>query len=86
MLLASAQWDILGVERFIIDFVLKLFDFVYKNQHRVSVLKDMNLSWNQMATEQFLKAHRLHKWTYKLVRSGNLRDKLNSDNRLKSKI
>ena len=82
----NAQWDILGVERFIIDFVLKLFDFVYKNQHRVSVLKDMNLSWNQMATEQFLKAHRLHKWTYKLVRSGNLRDKLNSDNRLKSKI
>ena len=78
-----AQWDILGVERFIIDFVLKLFDFVYKNQHRVSVLKDRNLSWNQRATEQFLKAHGLQKWTFKLVRSGIFRDKLHIDNLLK---
>ena len=41
----------------------------------VSALKGMTLSKNLMPTEQFLKVHRLHKWTLKLVRLGNFRSK-----------
>ena len=51
----------------------------------VSALKGMTLSFDLVPTEQFLKAHRLLKCALKLVLYGNFRDKLNSDNSLKSK-
>ena len=48
-----------------------------------SALKGMTLSKNLMPTEQFLKVHRLHKWTLKLVRLGNFRAKFLCVNSLK---